>query len=49
MSKREQKESISPKRALAGEQRGETLVSGRSRVNLGSGMLYIYILYTPRT
>ena len=39
----EQRESMSTKRALAGEQRGETLVSGRSRVALSSGHKYIDI------
>ena len=42
----EQRESISTKRALAGEQSGGTLVSDWSRVDLGSGT-YIYIIYTP--
>ena len=36
----EQRESISMKWALAGEQSGGTLVSQRSHVSLGSGMLY---------
>ena len=40
---REQRESTLMKRTLAGEQSGGTLVSGRSRAGLGSGMLYIYI------
>lgn len=44
-SERKQRESISPKQALTGEQSGGTLVSERSRVSLGSGMLYIHIYY----
>ena len=39
----EQRESISTKRALAGEQSGEALVSRRSRIALSSGYIYIYI------
>ena len=42
-SMREQRGSILTKRALADEQSGEAWVSGRSRVGLGSGKLYIYI------
>lgn len=41
----EQRESTSTKRSLAGEQRGGTLVSDRSRAALGLGMLYIYIIH----
>ena len=40
-SKREQRESKVIKRALAGEQSGGVLVSGRSYVNLSSRNLYI--------
>ena len=45
----EQRESMSTKRVLAGEQSGEDLVSRRLRVALGSGHIYIhiYIIYTP--
>ena len=39
----EQRESTSTERALAGEQSGGTLISERSRVGLGSGMLYTSI------
>ena len=39
----EQRESTSTKRSLAGEQSGGTLVSDRSHVALGLGMLYVYI------
>ena len=43
---REQRGSMSTKRALSGEQSGGTLVSDRSRVDLGSGKLCIYIYHS---